>query len=253
MSSCEGQWNDPCWSMGIHETDLQIPFINTYAFLWWFQPTTLDHTNNQHIAQVHTVQGWLLISQLHQVAPCFCNLQLQAHQWLLSRTGHHHLRSFWPAVSSGRLVYNNGGHVCLHGIVFAWLKWSCTLLVCVNSHFLFTDETECYILYMRVCHWYRSLGVSMWTVVVAWRLAFAASLFTVPVSPSHVFLPWLVAKKCPSACWPKSSSWNTRLQKIFKKFYSGKLYHQKSRTLSWCLGTAISCGSILAAEISALW
>ena len=22
----------PCWSMGIHETDLQIPFINTYAF-----------------------------------------------------------------------------------------------------------------------------------------------------------------------------------------------------------------------------
>ena len=68
----------PCWSMEIHETDLQIPFINTYAFLWWFQPTTLDHTNNRHIAQVHTVQGWLLISQLHQVAPCFiiCNFRL---------------------------------------------------------------------------------------------------------------------------------------------------------------------------------
>ena len=37
----------------------------------------------------------------------------------------------------------------------------------------------------------------MWTVVVAWRLAFAASLFTVPVSPSACVLAMASGKKVP--------------------------------------------------------
>ena len=115
-----------------------------------------------------------------------------------------------------RLVRFSGLKKCnfwVPAIVTA-IKWHISRVSCSTSYSSLVAKLDLMFLMFSTQNWKKSVRVKIWFLFALCKLALVANRFTVPPSPSHGPLPWLVVKKCHSAGRPKSfSRWHK-----FKKF-----------------------------------